>query len=192
MKRFMAMLLCILMVLGVFVTPSYAAEPAPGVTTSKELESYLNNNFGTLTTNLKTFDLKGTIYVTENHDQYKCYDMVVMIGWDSLKFEVRDILNSIDYTDAQKEEFKDSLKNYQKSIADISIATFPEKKIRGGFLSWGWQYPNLKIGYYEGAVFGWKNYKYTQRLLNYYNDTYVDSFHWFSFGESGTPKDYIN
>lgn len=163
-----------------------------GVKSATELESYLKDNFGELKTEFKTFNLKNYIRVIENEDQFKCFDIAIVIDWDSFVGEgYYDIRNSIKYTKEQKKAFEDSINTYQKSIADAAISAMPTKKIRGGFLDYGYEYPNLKIDYYEGAPFGWKNYAYSTDIFPYYEDTKITKFHWHSFNGLDDPYDVI-
>lgn len=163
-----------------------------GVKSATELESYLKDNFGELKTEFKTFNLKNYIRVIENEDQFKCFDIAIVIDWDAFVGEgYYDIRNSIKYTKEQKKAFEDSINTYQKSIADAAISAMPTKKIRGGFLDYGYEYPNLKKDYYEGAPFGWKNYAYSTSIFPYYEDTKITEFHWHSFNGISDPFDQI-
>jgi len=166
--------------------------PLKEINTGIELEKYLKDNFGELKTDLKIFNLKDYIQVLENEDQFKCYDIAIVIDWSA--FEAAgyyNIRNSIKYTDEQKKAFDDSIKAYQKNIAEVAFSAMPTKKIRGGFLDFGYEYPNLKMDYYEGAPFGWKNYDYSTNIFPYYEDTKITKFHWHSFNDLQDPYDII-
>lgn len=168
-------------------------EPAPGVTTPQQLEAYLNENFSTMSTSLRSFDFKGYITVHENTDKYKAYDYVISIPMPLLSNYFNDLQTNINYTDEQRSELKQVMADYQKTLASISISTFPNKKIRGGFLTAGYIYPNIRQDYYEITRNGWKNYKHKDKnsLLNFYEDTMIDVFHWHDFGARGTGLDLI-
>lgn len=166
-----------------------ATDPLPGVTNAAELQSYLNEHYSTVSTSFKTYDLKGYITVLENADALKCYDIAINIPWTVIGYA--EIQQSMSYTAEQKEELRTALQTYQKNIASVSIATFPTKKIRGGFLTAGYRYPNLQSGYYELFTNGWKNYKYQKMYINTYKDTTVDVFNWHEFNENGNPGDWL-
>lgn len=161
------------------------------IKTVKDLEKYLKDNFGTLKTSLVTFDLKNDIQIIENEDQNICFDIAIVVNWSAVDNDDYKIRNSIKYTDKQKEEFDNSLKTYQEKIANVAIKAFPTKKIRGGFLDYGYDYPAIKEDYYEGAPYGWKNYDYLTDILPIYNDTKISKFHWFTFGDLVAPLDTI-
>ncbi|MTK09601.1 MAG: hypothetical protein F8N38_21245 [Hungatella sp.] len=194
MKKYVSMMIYVLMLFGLHVVPVQAAEPAPGVQTAAEYQTYLNAHYGTITTNLVPVDVTSYIKVIENQDQFKTYDLAVVIDYDVIakSISVGDILGSTAYTEEQKTVFKDSFKSYQKQISDLTVATFPDKKVRGGFVSSFYQYPNLKRGYHESAWYGWKNYDYTQSMLNWYDDTILGVLHWYEFGNVvGAPLDNL-
>ena len=159
-------------------------DPAPGVTTPQQLEAYLNENFSVMSTSLRSFDFKGYITVHENTDQHKSYDYVISIPMPLLSNYFNDLQTNINYTDEQRAELKQAMADYQKTLASISISTFPTKKIRGGFLTAGYVYPNIRQDYYEITRNGWKNYRYKNEkaILNFYKDTWVETFEWYDFG----------
>ena len=190
MKRIVSTLLSVMILLSLFSIPTYAADPAQGVQTVAEYQVYLNNNYGTLTTDLKTFNLKDHISVLENVDQFKCYDISVNIGW-SLIEGYSEIMSSTNYTQEQKGLFKQQIENYQKALSELTESTFPNKKIRGGFITTGYKYPNLRMDYYEYISFGWKNYGYKEKFLNFYEDTYIDKLEMYEFDSIGQPMDHL-
>lgn len=172
--------------------PAKVESVSSKVKTAKELEIYLQANLGVLKTNIKDYDFRNSIKVFENEDQFSCYDVAIIIPWSPFESEYYGIRNSIKYTEEQKNKYEDSIETYLKSMADIAIEAMPTRKIRGGFLQNGYKYPNLKMDYYEGTIFGWKNYEYSVKIMPYYEDTYVTKFHWHSFSGADVPMDTIN
>lgn len=173
-------------------TPTPTPTAAPEIKTAKELEKYLRKNFGKLKTKGKTFNLKDHIFVIENEDETKCFDIAIVVDWSVIASEDYKVQSSIVYTKEQKKAFNKALKNYQKKLADAVIETMPDKKVRGGYLDYGYKYPYLKKGYYEGAVYGWKNYDYiTDSSFPWYDETEVADFNWHEFNEMGDPFDMI-
>lgn len=165
------------------VTPAETVAPAPGVQTVEEYKTYLNNNYGTLDTGLKVFDLRDKFNIIENADEFKCYDIAVSINIESLE-GWRDVTDPTVSTAEQRDVFWQSLKNYQEHLSKLTEATFPGRKIRGGFITIGYKYPNLKMGPYEFTRYGWKNYSYKEKILNFYDDTYVYKLDWYEFGDT--------
>ena len=162
------------------------------IKTAKELESYLQHNFGELKTELKNFDFSNSIKVIENESRFKCYDIAIIIPWSTFEYEYYGIRNSIKYTEEQRNRFEASVENYLKSIADFAIGAMPTKKFRGGFLQTGYRYPNLKLDYYENTIFGWNNYEYSAgKIMPFYEDTRIAKFHWHLFSTAYTPMDEI-
>lgn len=165
------------------VTPTETVAPAPGVQTVEQFRDYLNANYATLDTGLKVFDLKDKFYIIENSDEFKCYDIAVNINIESLE-GWRDVTAPSVSTEEQRAVFQKSLKDYQEKLSKLTEATFPGRKIRGGFITIGYKYPNLKMGPYEFTRYGWKNYSYKEKTLNFYDDTYVDKLDWYEFGDT--------
>lgn len=192
---FIPLLLIALLIVTTFAFTAKAEEPtvapAPGVQTVAEYQVYLNEHYGTITTNLKTVNVKDYIRVIENTDMFKTYDIAVVIDYDVIVPDTHDVIGSINYTEQQQLEFKESFKAYQKTISELTAATFPNKKLRGGFISSGYRYPNIKKGYYERSWYGWKNYSYGSDILNYYSDTTIGQLSWHDFGAAGAPLDNL-
>lgn len=188
----------LLLAFGIRVGIAYAEEPtvapAPGVTNAAEYQAYLNANFSTVHTTLGDINVKDRITVKENQDQYKTYDLAVIIDYDVINqgINIGDVLGSTSYTEEQKTAFKESFESYQKQLAELTVATFPTKKVRGGFLASYYHYANLKRGYNEVTWFGWKNYDYGNNVIDFYKDTKVGQLHWYEFGNvPGAPLDSI-
>jgi hypothetical protein len=152
--------------------------------TAIDLENHLKTNFGTIVTDVKTFDVKDNIKVVENTNQYKCFDLAIVVDWYAVEVYYYDIRNSINYTKEQKASVLESLKSYQKSLYDASISLVGDKKIRGGFLDYGYKYPALQMDFYEYDIMGWSNYDYSTHIFPGYYDTNISDFHWIDFSKS--------
>lgn len=192
LKRFIVLLFTFILFVSFTPIQVEAATKTPVIKTANDLEKYLKKNFGTLKAKYATFDVSDSIKVIENEDEYTCFDLAIVIDWADIEDGYYKIQDSKKYTKEQKKWMDTLIKRYQKKIADIAMKAFPKKKIRGGFLDYGYEYPNIKEDYYEGAVFGWKNYEYLDDgLFPGYEDTKLSEFEWCSFNDIDDPFDNI-
>ena len=192
LKKICTMLLVMVLCISFIPVSAEAKSKSTPIKTAKALEKYLKKDFGKLKTKLITFDLKDNIRVIKNEGEYSCFDFAIVIDWYAIEDDYYRIQDSTKYTDAQKAAFEKSIKSYQKKMAAAVIKLMPKKKIRGGFLDYGYEYPNIKEDYYEGAVFGWKNYDYTDGgYFPGYDDTEITNFNWHSFNDIDDPVDTI-
>jgi hypothetical protein len=130
--------------------------------------------------------------VIRGDSEYSCFDIAIVIDWTAIEDGYYKVMDSRKYTDKQKTDFDNSIKSYQKKMAAAVIKLMPKKKIRGGFLDYGYEYPTIKEDYYEGAVFGWRNYEYADgSFFPEYSDTKVGKFSWCSFNGIDDPVDKI-
>lgn len=192
LKKIMVMVLVMVLCLSFISVQVEAKTTSTSVKTAKDLEKYLKSHYGKLKTKLITFDLKNNIKVIENDDDRSCFDLAIVIKWDDIEDDYYKIKHSTKYTKKQKSDFETAIKAYQKKIATKAIKLIPTKKIRGGFLDYGYEYPAIKEDYYEGAVFGWKNYDYiSDTIFPHYDDTEITEFNWCSFTDIDDPRDVI-
>lgn len=192
LKRIALVLLVMVLCVSFIPIPAEASTSSTTVKTAKDLEKYLRGHYGKLKTKYKTFDLRNSIKVIENDDDRSCFDLAIVIKWDIIEHGYYKVMHSTKYTKEQKADFEIAVEAYQKKIANVAIKAFPTKKIRGGFLDYGYEYPSIKEDYYEGAVFGWKNYDYTSStIIPHYEDTEISEFEWFTFNGIDDPRDVI-
>lgn len=134
------------------------------IETHSELESYLNKNFKTLTTKIGTMDGL-TFEVVHNEPNY----------WDNQDFEVRiestiwfeEVQASLGYALVYADflPYEDRIQavvdvlNYQKEIVEIAEAAFPGQKFEVKFYTWGYEYPNIKVGFNSETQMCWRNWE---------------------------------
>lgn len=150
-----------------------------------DLKYYLDKEYSELETPIGT--LKFTFKIEENTTDSWGYDLEVNTDWGKIdnspyklsSFSPYDLEHSIKISDSDKEETKRLLKKYQKKIADIAIAKFPNKKISGGFHTSGFKYQYIYEGYWSTDFLSWNNYDVIDdhEFHDYYN-TELSSFHW--------------
>jgi hypothetical protein len=153
-----------------------------------ELNQYLYDNYRIIHTNLGDIEVghkdsyggySGN-YAIENTTIREAYDYQI-ITMRSIMFQKQynEVMDSLEYTTDQKNEFKQCLKNYQYNMAKDIISKMPGKKIEGGFFHEYYDYRYTKVGYHASWMFKWCNYKETKNSLEgyYYNFT-VSDFQW--------------
>jgi hypothetical protein len=166
--------------------------------TTEKIEEYIYQRYATLKTDLGTFELLERdeefedilcLQVEENEKVSHPYDYRILIRWhamledDPVQWQYNDILESIKYTDEQKSKFKKAFLNYQKKMALDLMNVLPDKKILGGFVTDGYEYPYSKVGWYEDLYMSWRNYDiddnsdYYIEYGDYYEST-ISDFQW--------------
>ena len=148
------------------------SDPISNILTINDLVKYLNNNFTTLETPIGTWHFTNSI--SENTFSFIPYDYWIKTDFVASTLILIDLEYSIKYTDAQKEETKKLLRDYQQSIANIVNASFPGKKVIGGFYRGYYKYPNLKLDYTSIRFLTWKNFD----GYGDYKDSKITGFHW--------------
>lgn len=154
----------------------------------EELNQYLYDNYRIIHTNLGDIEVGGKNsngfyygnYAMENTTTRKAYDYQILTMESSMfQEQYNKIMDSLEYTSNQKNEFKQCLKDYQYNMAKDIISKMPGKKIEGGFFHEGYKYPYSKVGYYNSWMFKWCNYKEAKNSSEeyYYNFTVAD-FQW--------------
>ena len=154
----------------------------------EELNQYLYDNYRIIHTNLGDIEVGGKSsngfyygnYAMENTTTRKAYDYQILTMISSMfQEQYNKIMDSLEYTSNQKNEFKQCLKNYQYNMAKDIISKMPGKKIEGGFFHEGYKYPYSRVGYYNSWMFKWCNYKEAKNFSEeyYYNFTVAD-FQW--------------
>lgn len=160
--------------------------------TVEEINEYLYQNYRILHTNLGQVEVghkseyTGFIdsvsysgnYVRENTKDDKAYDYMILTMWSvNVRKFYNEVMDSINYTQEEKDIFEQCFQIYQYTMAQDIIKKMPGKKIRGGFYSEGYKYPNIKVDYYNSVRYGWRNYERTGKKLEYYSFTLSD-FKW--------------
>ncbi len=141
----------------------------------KDLENYYNKAYSALDTpmGIWRFEYK----IDKNTSSIFRHDYWIQVDWSGCS--PYEIEYSIEYTNEEKGETIELLKNFQEDIAKIAFSYFPDKKFTGGFYSSYYKYPNLKVGYNSIRFLTWVNYTNTV-LLDYY-EANITQFHWDSF-----------
>lgn len=148
-------------------------EGKASISSTGDLENYINKALGTISTPFGDYNAKVTI--TENTRSYFPQDYEVRtecyFPWYDLKY-------SIKYTDEQKAEAISILREYQEKVYDIASEYLPGKKISGGYYLGYYNYPNLKVDYESERVFSWQNF--TDGIALNYDEAAITYFHWYN------------
>ena len=130
--------------------------PTVALTAEEQLLQTLKSKYRILTTDMGTTEF--TFALARNKDKKNSFDYVLQVEYDSLFFS--DIFNSIDYTESQCKELKNSAIQHMKKIANECISALPNKKILGCYYADGYHYPNLHLDHYNVNHCVWCNYTY--------------------------------
>lgn len=158
------------------------------VVSERNIEEYLNNNFGSCETPMGTFTYEITVE-KNNYDTYD-FDYDIKVAHKYTESPWYDIKYSHVISDEEKEETLRLLRDFQKSIYSIASSTLPNAKIHGGFYDGFYRYPTIKVGYETTKALSWQNYENDRSEygwnLSGYEHSHITSFHWDS-----TYDDYI-
>lgn len=159
--------------------------PASKITKpTNDLETALSQ-YNDLATNIK--QLKFTIKIEENTQNTYPYDLWVKTIFNSN--EIHDIVLSINYTDEQKKEFYNNLKQHQQNIYNKVSELRPNKKIYGCYYDSWYKYPNTKVHLEECYMCSWTNFDIDIMFpFQDYNQTKISTF---SFPKNNQDMDDI-
>ena len=141
-----------------------------------ELQTELNNKFGTVNIGIDTWDLSYTI--EKNDSDFWPEDICVRTSWTSHSVDVYDLKYSIDYTKQQKDAAIAALKAIQKNIYDYVYAKYPALKIKGCYYSYHYKYPAIHEGYTSTSFLTWTNYGGDWPFSGVYDTKFVTGFSW--------------
>lgn len=134
-----------------------------------DLRTYLRNNCRTLTTAIGT--IKNLSFEVVEKDP----------NWDTHDFEIQieselycnDLNHSLDYSIFYGDflAYEDRIQaavdilNYQAEIVRVCEEAFPDKKLEVKFYTWGYEYPNIKVGFNSTSKLIWRNWRYNNSGL---------------------------
>lgn len=162
-------------------------------TTYKELERYLNSKYSKLVTPLGT--VTGiTFEITDNYPPlYSPCDYELHIETSlyvkDIKYSLVSIIASDYFAYEDRVQTLMAMIEFEHTISQIAMDAFPDKKMKGCFFDWGYEYPNIQMGYwniqyltfcnYDGPING-SNYSATTlshwRINEYGGDGISDYF----------------
>lgn len=150
-------------------------------TNASELKTYLNDNYSVLNTVIGQTEFSFSII--ENTSVYSPEDYWIMTDFDFSYFS--GAMSSIKYSDEQKNQLKSELKAHQEKLAKDVISLMPDKKMTGGYYTFWYRYPNIKVDLVSRRYFTWTNYEELDILTvpfdKRYSMTTPSSFRWYDF-----------
>lgn len=156
------------------------------IETHKELESYLMKNFRTLTTAIGTQKYLNIEVVHNDPNYWHDQDFEIQIE-STLWFEEVDcsLGYALVYADFLPYETRiqavvDVL-NYQKAIVEIAEKAFPGQKFEVKFYTWGYEYPNIQVGFNSETMMCWRNWESTSGGVPGYAGTYLTEWNIYTF-----------
>ncbi|MCY6958281.1 hypothetical protein [Clostridium brassicae] len=170
-------------------TPTNPEKPSDNVSiddlkkkikTPEELIEYFNKTekFNTLKTPAGTFKFTNSVKVNKEPENLisPAFDISITTDWkDVFPYEVATCKNC---TKEQAKEIAQLLKNYQKQLADITLALFPNKKVVGQFYTENKEQVN-NYPYHEKYVYFYTWGTYDVPHKNFYCDSKLKEFTWY-------------
>jgi hypothetical protein len=145
-----------------------------------ELQTFLDNNYSELKTCIG--NTKFTFEISENDRSYIEYDYWIKVRYEYDYFG--GAMTSIKYTEEEKQQLRQELKNHQEKLAKAVIDAMPDKKFDGGYYDSWWEYPYSKVGLITRRYYSWLNYDkpdiFSIDFNQIYNLTKPSFFRWWS------------
>ena len=142
----------------------------------KDLQSYLNKNFRTIHTAIG--DVKSLSYEIQVNDPNY---------WSTCDFEIQiDSILWCDELDSTIDHavfygdflpYEDRIQavadilDFEMSIIRLAGDAFPDAKFSVSFYDWGYEYPNIKVGFVSTSKLIWRNFKYNNSGQSGYTAT---------------------
>jgi uncharacterized lipoprotein YehR (DUF1307 family) len=147
--------------------------------TTFEIVNYLEGNFKTLETSIGTTEFDFNI--DKNESISLPYDYWIRVWYEYDYFE--GAMDSINYTNDEKDQLRQELKNHQKEIAEALIELLPDKKLYGGYYYAWYRYPVLEVDLQTRRYYSWTNYDKPDYIsdLSSYEQTKPSYFRWYDF-----------
>ena len=140
-------------------------------TTYAELERYLNRNYSKLVTPLGT--VSGiTFEITDNYPPlYAPCDYEIHIETDLYVTDLKHTLVALIAADyfpyEDRVQTLIAIIEYEHEISRICMEAFPDKKMKGCFFDWGYEYPHIQVGYWNVQYLSFCNYDGPINVSNY-------------------------
>ncbi|EDS77046.1 conserved hypothetical protein [Clostridium botulinum C str. Eklund] len=148
------------------------------IKTPEDLEKFLNEDsrFNQLKTPMGTFNFTTKVDINTSKKIYsKACDFEVVQTWTKDLSPV-DLVFSRKYTQKQMLELSSLMKDHQKKVANLSLALFPNEKLRGCFLSKNKNEINRFKNYKPDILFHfWCNYN--DEYAHMYGESEITKFH---------------
>ena len=141
-----------------------------------ELQTELNNKFGTVNIGIDTWSLSYT--VNKNDSDFWPQDIWIQTSWKPQSVDVYDLKYSIDYTEQQKNSAVSALKELQKKIYNYVYSKYPALKITGCYYSYYYKYPAIREGFTSTSFLTWTNYGGDWMFSGVYDTKFVTEFSW--------------
>lgn len=151
-----------------------------------ELEKYLNKNYDELVTPVGTVkDIEYHI-VDNNPPLYKPCDYELQIRsslWcDDSNAGLFSLIRKDYYTYEERLEAFVALLKLEYEVSQIAIEAFPDKKMKGYIYEYGYEYPNLQVGFHSVSYLMFANYTGPIHVPDYKRTTLGS---WFMDEENG-------
>ncbi|ABX42979.1 Ig-like domain-containing protein [Lachnoclostridium phytofermentans] len=142
-----------------------------------KIENLLKEKFPSITTPMGTLKLIHTVRIND-YDSYP-YDIEIKTDWSGDFSPFYDPIHSIKYSDIEKQETINQLRQAQIDIYNFFHQYYPDKKVTGGYY-WGYyKYRYIQAGYDSVKFMNWTNYNAS--LFSRYYDSYIIGFNWYAY-----------
>jgi hypothetical protein len=172
-------------------TANTVQTPASGSSITAPLKTriadLLNQNLGTVTTELGTLKLTYRLY--ENDTDLCADDYWVEMDYGGGLF-FYDLKHKVGVTDSARTATINALKSHAELVYRTVSALLPGKKIRGDYHAFRYKYPSLKVGATSDSYFNWANYEQDDTMFldptdmhfktsgSNYSRAKITFFHW--------------
>lgn len=135
------------------------------------LQSFLNAKYEHIFSPMEDFDVDIEIWDNSSSSSGRVFNIHVEFSYVSPDYDVitpYNFASKYGYTESQKEETRDMIKDMLYEISQDAIDCFPDAAVSGSIFVSGYHYPHIKVDYYSDQTLTWNragdNFKWVPSL----------------------------
>lgn len=135
------------------------------------LQTFLNTKYRNIFSPMEDFDVDIEIWDNSTSSDGRIFNIHVEFSYVSPDYDVitpYNFASKYGYTEAQKEETREMIKDMLYEISQDAIDCFPDAAVSGSIFVSGYHYPHIKVDYYSDQTLTWNrtgnNFKWVSSL----------------------------
>ena len=128
------------------------------VSSVSDLQNFLKAKYENIYSPMEDFDVDIQIWDNSNSSSGLVFNIHVDFSYVSPDFDVispYNFANKYGYTESQKEETRDMIKDMLYEISQDAADCFPDAEISGSIYVSGYHYPHIKVDYFSDQTLTW-------------------------------------
>lgn len=122
------------------------------------LQTFLNLKYKQIFSPMEDFDVDVEIWDNSSSSSGRVFNIHVEFSYVSPDYEVitpYNFASMYGYTESEKEETRDMIKEMLYEISQDAIDCFPDAAVSGSIYVSGYHYPHIKVDYYSDQTLTW-------------------------------------